>query len=105
MASKFMKSCAAQQKIACAEPISFIHHTGDGPVHLVVRPSKGGWRAFHWGRHEAGTWTFNTLQEANAHLLQFFEQLYLEHRCSAACGPVGAIDAHRADDLWGMIRE
>lgn len=100
-----MQPCAAQQTIVCAEPVSFIHHTGDGPVHLLVRPSKAGWRAFHWGRQEAGTWTFNTLREANEHVLRFFEKLYFGHRCSAACGPVDAIDVHKSDDLWGMIRE
>jgi hypothetical protein len=100
-----MPTSAVQQTIACAEPVSFIHHTDDGPVHLLARPSKGGWRAFHWGRQEAGTWTFNTLQEANEHLLQFFEKLYFGHRCSAACGPVDAIEIHKSDDLWGMIRE
>lgn len=100
-----MQRCAAQQATVCAEPVSFIHHTDEGPVHLLVRPSKTRWRAFHWGRREAGTWTFNTVQEANEHVLRFFETLYLDHQCSAACGPVNAIDAHKSDDLWGMIRE
>lgn len=96
---------SAAQTFACAEPLSFIHHTEDGPVHLLVRPSKAGWRALHRGRNEAGTWTFSTLPEANEHLLCFFEKLYLGHRCSPACGPVNAIDVHKSDDLWGMIQE
>jgi hypothetical protein len=100
-----MQPCTAQPTIGCAEPISLIHYTEDGAVHLLVRPSKAGWRAFHWGRKEAGTWTFNTLQEANGHLLRFFEKLYSGHRCAPACGPVDAIDAHKSDDLWGMIRD
>ena len=100
-----MQPSAAQQPIVCAEPVSFIHYTADGPVHLLVRPSKAGWRAFHWGRKEAGTWTFNTLQEANGHLLRFFERLFFGHRCSPACGPVNDIDAHKSDDLWGMIQD
>ena len=100
-----MRTSTAQQPVVCAEPLSFIHHTNDGPIHLLVRPSKTGWRAFHWGRNEAGTWTFSTLQEANEHLLCFFEKLYPGHRCSAACGAVRAIDVHKSDDLWGMIQE
>ena len=100
-----MQPSAAQQAMACAEPISFIHDTGDGSVHLLVRPSKAGWRAFHWGPKEAGTWTFSTLQEANQHLLRFFGKLYFGHQCSAACGRVNAIDTHKSDDLWGMIQE
>ena len=102
---QFMQASAAQQPVVFAEPLSFIHHTGDGPVHLLVRPSKTGWRAFHWGRNEAGTWTFNTLQEANQHLFHFFEKVYSGHRCSAACGPVDVIDTHKSDDLWGMMHE
>jgi len=100
-----MQPQAARHAFASAEPISFIHHTGDGPLHLLVRPSKAGWRAFHWGRNEAGTWTFSSVQEANEHLLRVFEKLYSGHRCSPACGPVDDIDAHKSDDLWGMIQE
>ncbi|HXI43083.1 MAG TPA: hypothetical protein VNH18_35655 [Bryobacteraceae bacterium] len=100
-----MQPCAAQQAIFCTEPISIIHDTDEGPVHLFVLPSKAGWRAFHWSPREAGTWTFSTLQEANEHLLRFFGNLYSGHRCSLACGPVDGIDAHKSDDLWGMIRE
>lgn len=100
-----MQPQAAGQAIACTQPISVIHYTGDGAVHLLVRPSKAGWQALHWGPNEAGTWTFNTLDEANWHLVRFFEKLYSRHCCSSACGPVDAIDAHKSDDLWGMIRE
>jgi hypothetical protein len=45
------------------------------------------------------------VHEANEHVLRFFEKLYFGHRCSAACGPVNAIGAHKSDDLWSMTRE
>jgi hypothetical protein len=86
-------------------PISFIHQTSDGPVHLLVKNSKLGWDSFHWGRNLAGAWTFNTLGEANQYVLRQFRKLYYAHRCSGACRPVNAITLHRYDDPWGMIRE
>jgi hypothetical protein len=50
-------------------PISFIHQTSDGPVHLLVKNSKLGWDSFHWERNLGGAWTFNTLGEANQYVL------------------------------------
>jgi len=100
-----MEHCQARQAIDIGEPISFIHHTDDGPVHLLVKASKARWKAIHWGRQEAGVWTFNTLQEANEHVLRFFQRLYFAHKCSSACGPVDSIDRHKAHDRWGMIRD
>jgi hypothetical protein len=86
-------------------PVSFIHQTGDGPVHLLVRASRVGWDSLHWGRRLAGTWTFPTMAEANEYVLRRFQDLYYGHRCNAACRPVDAISSHKSDDLWGIIQE
>jgi len=94
-----------RNRIASGPPISFIHQTRDGPVHLLVRPSKAGWVSLHWGTKEAGAWTFKTLAEANENLLRHFRKLYSGHLCSAACRPVDAVDSHKSDDLWGMMEE
>ena len=86
-------------------PVSFIHQTGDGPVHLLVRASRVGWDSLHWGKRLAGTWTFPTMGEANEYVLRRFQELYYGHRCSASCGPVDALSSHKSDDLWGIIPE
>jgi hypothetical protein len=92
-------------RIASSGPISFIHQTRNGPVHLLVRPSRAGWVSLHWDSKEAGTWTFKTLAEANENLLRHFRKLYSGHVCSAACRSVDAIEIHKSGDLWGLIEE
>jgi hypothetical protein len=87
------------------EPLNFIHDTGDGPVHLLVKPSNNGWQALHWGHKAGGAWTFSSLAEANEHTLRWFVELYYGHRCSSGCGPVNTIERHKSDDPWGLIRD
>jgi len=86
-------------------PVSFIHETGDGPVHLLVKASRAGWDSLHWNSKVAGSWTFKTLAEANENVLQCFQRVYLGHRCSNSCRPVETIDTHKSDDLWGIVRD
>jgi len=86
-------------------PISYIHQTGDGPVHLLVRASRRGWDSLHWGRRHAAAWTFETMAEANRFVLHRFRKLYYGHRCSTECGPAPTIAVHQYDDPWGMLRE
>ncbi|HKW98134.1 MAG TPA: hypothetical protein VJN43_10395 [Bryobacteraceae bacterium] len=100
-----MEPRIARETFTPAGPISFIHLTEDGPVHLLVKESKSGWVSIHWSRHLAGSWTFKTMDEANAHVLQRFEYLYPGHRCSQDCRPASAAVLHESDDLWGMICE
>jgi len=100
-----MESSAVQTQIDLRKPVSFIHQTSDGPVHLVVRASKAGWMALFWDRKEAEAWTFRTMAEANQSVLLHFREVYLAHRCSAGCGPVDVVALHKSDDVWGMIRE
>ena len=85
-------------------PISFIHQTTDGPVHLLVKPSKNGWDSLHWNSKGAAAWTFSSMVEANDNVLRYFQDIYNEHRCSAQCGPVATIDPHKSGDVWGIIR-
>jgi len=93
------------RQLATTRPVSFIHQTVDGSVHLLVKPTKKGWESLHWGCRMGGAWTFETLAEANEHVLRWFEQVYEGHRCSSECRPVEAIAAHKCDDPWGLIRE
>src|ERR1700675_647747 len=83
-------------RITTNRPVSFIHQTGDGTVHLLVRASHVGWDSLHWGKR---------LAEANEYVLRRFQELYYGHRCTAGCGPVDAMSSHKSEDLWGMIRE
>jgi hypothetical protein len=85
------------------EPISYIHQTKDGPVHLLVKAGKSGWVALYWGSRVAGTWSGATLAEANETVLRWFRKIFVGHQCSDACGPVDGLTAHKSDDPWGMI--
>lgn len=86
-------------------PVSFIHVTGDGPFHLLVRATTAGWDSLHWGPRLAGAGTFKTLQEANEYVLRRFQALYYGHRCSTGCVSVDGAAIHKYDDPWGMIPE
>lgn len=100
-----MGLAATRVNVAPGQPVSFIHETEDGPVHLLVMESKKGWEALHWGRKVAGRWTLTTLGQANECVLRVFEEFYGGHCCSAACRPADTPACHKSDDLWGMIRE
>ncbi|MBZ5591520.1 MAG: hypothetical protein LAP39_04745 [Acidobacteriia bacterium] len=91
--------------ILASAPISFIHQTKDGPVHLLVKAANSGWLALYWGSRVAGTWPCATLAQANENVLRCFRNIYFAHQCSNACGPVDALAAHKSDDVWGMIRD
>ena len=86
-------------------PISFIHQTKDGPVHLLVREAKSGWLALYWGTRVAGTWPCATLAQANENVLRCFRNIYFSHQCSDACRPADNIAAHKSNDTWGMMRD
>lgn len=100
-----MEPRANRKSVELDRPISYIHQTADGPVHLLVRASRMGWDSIHWGRKLAGAWTFPTMVEANRYVLHRFRRLYYGHRCSGACGPVDSLVPHKYDDPWGLIRE
>ena len=100
-----MEPRSDRAKIELDRPLSFIHQTGDGPVHLLVKSSKLGWDSIHWGRNIAGAWTFKTMAEANHYVLRRFRKLYHGHRCSGACRQVNILALHKYDDPWGMIQE
>ncbi|MBZ5596435.1 MAG: hypothetical protein LAP39_29690 [Acidobacteriia bacterium] len=94
-----------QDQTAGTTPISFIHQTKDGLVHLLVRAVKKRWVAMYWDSEVAGISPCATLAEANETVLRCFRNICLGHQCSTACGPVDDIGVHKSDDLWGMIRD
>jgi len=79
------------------EPISVVHQTEDGPVHLWSLPGQEGcWKARIWGRQLAGTEQFGSLAEANRHLIESFAEMFSEHVCSSGCMPLDAVAQERA---------
>jgi hypothetical protein len=91
--------------VVAREPISFIHETRDGLVHLLVKPSKSGWVALYWGSRVAGAWPCATLAQANENVLRCFRNIYFGHKCAEACRPADTLAEHKSDDLWGMVRD
>ena len=87
------------------EPVSFIHHTRDGLVHLLVRASKSGWVELYWGSRVAGAWPYATLAEANENVLRCFRNIYFGHQCSEACRPADSLAVHKSNYLWGIVRD
>ncbi len=76
----------AVRRALLAGPISAVHATKDGPIHLqVTRTARGTWLARHWGRELDGGWEFDTVEEANEWNLRSFAEMYPEHRCTGRC--------------------
>jgi hypothetical protein len=68
------------------QPVSVVHQTEDGPVHLWASPDQeGGWKAQIWGQQLAGARRFQTLPEANRYLLDSFARMFPEHECKGGC--------------------
>lgn len=79
------------------EPMSFIHDTEDGLIHLwAAKANAGGWNARFWGGQLAGGAHFKTLEEALNHLSRRFAEMFPEHVCSIGCGASGAVAARIA---------
>jgi hypothetical protein len=86
------------------KPISLIHDTEDGMVHLWASEAKeGGWNARFWGEALAGAAHFGTVEEANAHLARCFAEMFPAHVCTEACGTPGAVAARNAADARGLF--
>ena len=78
------------------EPVSFIHDTEDGQVHLwASSDDEGGWNARFWGRELAGARHFDTVAKANAYLRDSFTEMFPEHRCTEQCGTATEIAQRR----------
>jgi hypothetical protein len=74
------------ESVKAGLPVSFVHQTGDGPVHLWAVPDQeGGWRARIWGRQLAGARRFATMAEANQYLRESFAQMFHGHQCGGGC--------------------
>jgi len=85
------------EDVRAALPVSLVHGTEDGPVHLWASPDKEGrWKARIWGRQLAGARRFQTLTEANRHLLDSFARMFPDHLCSGGCEPLDDAAQERA---------
>jgi hypothetical protein len=63
-----------------------IHITEDGPVFGAMhRGADGKWIARHWGRQLDGGRTCDSVEEANAYLMESFQQMFPRHQCSEQC--------------------
>ena len=72
--------------LVAREPLSLIHDTEDGPIHLWTLPDKdGAWEACFWGIELAGTRRFRTMAQANSYLLGSFARMFPTHSCTDRC--------------------
>ena len=78
-------------KKATASPVSgrrlrSVHITEDGPIFGSMHSKADGkWLARHWGRQLDGGRTCDSVEEANAYLMESFRQMFPEHVCSERC--------------------
>ena len=78
------------------KPVSLVHDTEDGMVHLLVVPDKdGGWRGTIFGKELACARRFDALGEANSYVAGSFWQMFPEHRCCPTCGPASEASQRR----------
>ena len=63
-----------------------IHITEDGPVFGAMHSGADGkWVVRHWGRNLAGGRICDSVEGANAYLMESFRQMFPEHVCSGQC--------------------
>jgi hypothetical protein len=63
-----------------------IHVTEDGPIFGTIHSGADGkWIARQWGRQLDGGRTCDSMEEANAYLIDSFHQMFPEHFCSETC--------------------
>jgi hypothetical protein len=78
-------------KKATASPVSgrrlrSVHITEDRPIFGSMHSKADGkWLARHWGRQLDGGRTCDSVEEANAYLMESFRQMFTEHVCSERC--------------------
>jgi hypothetical protein len=80
-----------EMKKALASPqtgrrLRSFHITEDGPVFGAMhRGADGKWVARHWGRQLDGGRICDSVEGANAYLMESFHQMFPEHVCSGQC--------------------
>jgi hypothetical protein len=63
-----------------------VHITEDGPVFGAIHcGADGKWVARHWGRQLDGGRICDSMEEANAYLMESFRQMFPDHQCSEKC--------------------
>ena len=69
-----------------ARRLQSIHITEDGPVFGSIHSGADGKLiARHWGRQLDGGRICDSVEEANAYLMESFQQMFPEHVCSEKC--------------------
>jgi hypothetical protein len=66
-------------------PLYMIHDTADGLIYSKVDRRGGKWVARHWGEQLDGGKECATMREANDFLVEAFQQMFPEHRCTEIC--------------------
>jgi hypothetical protein len=63
-----------------------IHLTVDGSIFGAIHSGADGkWIARHWGSQLDGFKNCDSIEEANAYLMDSFQQMFPEHLCSEEC--------------------
>src|SRR5471030_2138014 len=63
-----------------------VHITEDGPIFGAMHcGADGKWEARHWGRQLDGGRMCDSVEDANAYLMESFQQMFPEHVCSEQC--------------------
>jgi hypothetical protein len=79
-----MKGAAAAPEIG--KRLRSIHTTEDGPIFGAIHcGADGKWIARHWGGQLDGRRICDSVEEANAYLMESFWQMFPEHVCSEWC--------------------
>ncbi len=66
--------------------LSSVHITEGGPIFGAMHETADGkWLARHWGRQLDGGRKCDSVEEANAYLIESFWQMFPEHVCSMGC--------------------
>jgi anti-sigma factor RsiW len=87
---RFVAALAVADAELRSRPLSFIHHTEQGPVRLVVKPgASGDWVAMVAGATVELLGRHNDVWTANDQAIRAFEEMFPEHRCTCRCGPAG----------------
>jgi hypothetical protein len=63
-----------------------IHLTEDGPIFGAVHNNADGkWEARNWGKELNGSRVCDSIDDANAYLIESFQQMFPDHVCTAPC--------------------
>jgi hypothetical protein len=67
------------------KPLFIVHDTADGFIYSRAERRGRKWYAKHWGEQLDGGRECKSLSEANQFLVESFQQMFPEHRCTDRC--------------------